>query len=318
MAHLKKRDWRKAEDDASSALAIDASHVKSYHRRSVARASLGMLRAALLDLSRAEAELELLEDEDGSGGGGNKTPRDLQKSIASERRRVESLLRAAMKRAPKRCNVPIVVVRDEEEEGKEEAAKEEKDDDASVANDAISMAKENGVDNYDSARDASRESDDWVVVDTGDSGKEETRTNNNSPAISLTTRRQHVKPKTWYDFEITWRSLDSLEERSAYLSPIKPKWLAVLYRNGMEDVEIVVGIVVAAAAMLVVEEESNTNNKAAAAAQYIRCVANTKSIDIPAMMMDDGQRKQVREAIGKVFGGGDGGGDVAAKLGCFL
>ena len=313
MAHLKKRDWRKAEDDASSALAIDPSHVKSYHRRSVARASLGMLRAALLDLSRAEAELELLEDEDGSGGGGNKTPRDLQKSIASERRRIESLLRAAMKRAPKRCNVPIVVVRDEEEEGKEEAAKEEEDDDASVANDAV-MAKENGVDNYDSARDASRESGDWVMVD---SGKEATRTNNNSPAKSLPTRRQHVRPKTWYDFEITWRSLDSLEERSAYLSSIKPKWLAVLYRNGMEDVEIVVGIVVAAAAMLVVEEESN--NKAAAAAEYIDCVANTKAIDISAMMMDDGQRKQVREAIGKVFDGGDDGGDdIAAKLGCFL
>ena len=309
MAHLKKRDWRKAEDDASSALVIDPSHVKSYHRRSVARASLGMLRAALLDLSRAEAELE-----DGPVGG-NKTPRDLQKSIASGRRRVESLLRAAMKRAPKRCNVPIVVVRDEEE-GEEEAAKEEKDDDASVANDAI-MAKENGVDNYDSARDTSRESNDWVVVDTGDSGKEATRTTNNSPAKPLPTRRQHEKPKTWYDFETTWRSLDSLEERSAYLSSIKPKWLAVLYRNGMEDVEIVVGIVVAAAAMLVVEEESN--NKAAAAAEYIDCVANTKAIDISAMMMDDGQRKQVREAIGKVFDGGDDGGDdVAAKLGCFL
>ena len=309
MAHLKKRDWRKAEDDASSALAIDPSHVKSYHRRSVARASLGMLRAALLDLSRAEAELE-----DGPGGG-NKTPRDLQKSIASGRRRVESLLRAAMKRAPKRCNVPIVVVRDEEG-GEEEAAKEEKDDDASVANDAV-MAKENGVGNYDSAREASRESDDWVMVDTGDSGKEATRTNNNSPAKSLPTRRQHVRPKTWYDFEITWCSLDSLEERSAHLSSIKPKWLAVLYRNGMEDVEIVVGIVVAAAAMLVVEEESN--NKAAAAAEYIDCVANTKAIDISAMMMDDGQRKQVREAIGKVFNGGDDGGDdVAAKLGCFL
>jgi len=309
MAHLKKRDWRKAENDASSALAIDPSHVKSYHRRSVARASLGMLRAALLDLSRAEAKLE-----DGPVGG-NKTPRDLQKSIASGRRRVESLLRAAMKRAPKRCNVPIVVVRDEEG-GEEEAAKEEKDDDASVANDAV-MAKENGVGNYDSAREASRESDDWVMVDTGDSGKEATRTTNNSPAKPLPTRRQHEKPKTWYDFEITWRSLDSLEERSAYLSSIKPKWLAVLYRNGMEDVEIVVGIVVAAAAMLVVEEESN--NKAAAAAEYIDCVANTKAIDISAMMMDDGQRKQVREAIGKVFDGGDDGGDdVAAKLGCFL
>ena len=54
-------------------------------------------------------------------------------------------------------------------------------------------------------------------------------------------------------------------------------------------------------------------NQACLAKEYIQCVANAKGIDIPVMMMNDGQRKKVRDVIYKVFGGADA---VAAKLGC--
>jgi len=303
MAHLKRKDWLKAEDDATTALAIDASHVKSYQRRSAARASLGKLRAALLDLSRAEAELGL-----GLGGasGGSGTAcagsiGAMQKSIRVERRRIESLLRAAMKRAPKRCNVPIAVVHPEKEE-EEEKIVEEQDDDA--------VSKASGVDNdIGSASDVSREPNDFAVVDSGGGDNE----NGSAP----TKPRQHQKPTTWYEFEATWRSLDSLEERGAYLlSSVKPKWLGVLYRNGIEDAQIVVDIVTAAGTLVDVHKKS----RASLAKEYIQAVTNTKSIGIPVMMMDDGQRKQVRDAIDKVFGvggvGEDSKGAVAAKLGC--
>ena len=295
MAHLKKKDWLKAEDDASMALTFDASHVKSYQRRSVARASLGKLRAALLDLSRAEVELESL----GAAGG---DVSGMQKSIAAERKRVESLLRAAMKRAPKRCNVPIVVVREDKEEDKEELVEE-------LSDDAVSKA---GSVDDGSASDVSKGSDDWVVVDTsvsGGGGKDESpiqQSSTSSPA--KLAPREYKKPTTWYEFETTWRSLDSLEERGTYLSSIKPKWLANLYRNGMEDVEIVVDVVVAAGRLMTMDA-----NQASLAKEYIHCVANTKGIDIPVMMMNDGQRKKVRDVIDKVFGGADA---VAAKLGC--
>ena len=301
MAHLKKKDWLKAEDDASMALTIDPSHVKSYQRRSVARASLGKLRAALLDLSRAEAEVGSLVSSSGGDGGG------MQKSIAAERRRVESLLRAAMKRAPRRCNVPIVMV---VEETKEEETTEE------LTDDAVSKASS---DENAPASDVSRESDGWVVVDTSVSGgnDEPTQRINTSPssAAKLLTPRKYKKPTTWYEFETTWRSLESLEERGAYLSSIKPKWLAVLYRNGMEDVEIVVDIVVAAGTLMTMDA-----NSASLAKEYVQCVANTKSIDIPAMMMSDGQRKEVQNAIERIFlGDGDEKAKkaaVKAKLGC--
>ena len=299
MAHLKKKDWLKAEDDATMALSIDASHVKSYQRRSVARASLGKLRAALLDLSRAQVELESL----GATTGGDIS--GMQKSIAAERKRVESLLRAAMKRAPKRCNVPIVVVREDKEEDKEEILEEPSDD---------AVSKAGSVDNG-STSDVSKGSDEWVVVDTSVSGR-----NNESPTPPSNTSspaklvpRQHKKPTTWYEFETTWRSLDSLEERSAYLSSIRPKRLANLYRNGMEDIEIVVDVVVAAGRLMTMDA-----NQASLAKEYIQCVANIKSIDIPVMMMNDGQRKKVQDVIDKVFGGDNGKAAVAFKFGCSL
>ena len=299
MAHLKRKDWLKAEDDASMALTIDASHVKSYQRRSVARASFGKLRAALLDLSRAEVELESLGATGGDISG-------MQKSIAAERKRVESMLRAAMKRAPKRCNVPIVVVHDDKEEYKEELVEE-------LSDGAVSKA---GSVDDGSASGVSKESDDWVVVDTSVSGR-----NNESPTQPSNTSspaklvpRQHKKPTTWYEFETTWRRLDSLEERSAYLSSIRPKRLANLYRNGMEDIEIVVDVVVAAGRLMTMD----ANQAASLAKEYIQCVANIKSIDIPVMMMNDGQRKKVQDVIDKVFGGDNGKAAVAFKFGCSL
>ena len=303
MAHLKKKDWLKAEDDASMALTIDPSHVKSYQRRSVARASLGKLRAALLDLSRAEAELGSLDSSSGGSVGG------MLKSLAAERKRVESLLRAAMKRAPRRCNVPIVMV---VEETKEEETTEE------LTDDAVSKASS---DENAPASDVSRESDGWVVVDTSVSGgnDEPTQQINTSPSSAAKLMpRKYKKPTTWYEFETTWRSLDSLEERGVYLSSIKPKWLAVLYRNGMEDVEIVVDIVVAAGTLMTMDA-----NSASLAKEYVQCVTNTKSIDIPVMMMNGGQRKEVQNVIEKIFLGDDDDADekarkaaVKAKLGC--
>lgn len=49
MAHLKLKNTQAAEDDATAALAIDRTHVKSLYRRGVARVALGRLRDAILD-----------------------------------------------------------------------------------------------------------------------------------------------------------------------------------------------------------------------------------------------------------------------------
>jgi len=49
MAYLKLKNTQAAEDDASAALAIDGSHVKSLYRRGIARVALGRLRDAVMD-----------------------------------------------------------------------------------------------------------------------------------------------------------------------------------------------------------------------------------------------------------------------------
>ena len=66
MGYLKIKDWRKAENDATSAVNIDPSHWKSYHRRSIARSSLGKIRASRKDLQTAKQILENQKEKDGT------------------------------------------------------------------------------------------------------------------------------------------------------------------------------------------------------------------------------------------------------------
>ncbi|CAM9609582.1 unnamed protein product, partial [Discosporangium mesarthrocarpum] len=53
MAYLKLKEYARAEADCTLALELDGSHVKSLHRRAVARNALGKHRAALSDLMTA-------------------------------------------------------------------------------------------------------------------------------------------------------------------------------------------------------------------------------------------------------------------------
>ncbi len=50
---LKLKEWRRAEQDSSLALAVDPRHVKSLQRRAAALSAQGMHRAALDDLADA-------------------------------------------------------------------------------------------------------------------------------------------------------------------------------------------------------------------------------------------------------------------------
>ena len=61
MAHLKLKEWQKAEDDASVAIMLDKLHIKSYQRRSTARFALGKIRASLKDLYQAKNIIISLE-----------------------------------------------------------------------------------------------------------------------------------------------------------------------------------------------------------------------------------------------------------------
>ena len=90
MCNLKMKDWLSAEKDASRALELDPTHVKSFQRRSTARLALGKMRAALRDLMEAEK----------LGG---------SKGLSVEIRKAKEAMKDAVKRAPKR-RVKIDVV----------------------------------------------------------------------------------------------------------------------------------------------------------------------------------------------------------------
>jgi len=305
MAHLKKKDWTKAEDDANSALAIDPAHIKSYQRRSAARAALGKLRSALVDLSHAE--MEASKRDDGGSGGSGKGGGGIQKSIASEKRRVETLLKAAMKRAPRRT-IPIVMEKVTEGGTCDETQKDDVVDLQSEKQDDDGMEQE--LEQEQPTTVPNPESENGKEIFVADSGNDEPQliieATTTLPATSRT--RKYKKPTTWYEFEATWRSLGSQLERRSFLATIKPKRLAALYRNGIEDVDLLVEIVSVAADI------------AEGSADYIDCMAGTKCIDIPVMMMTEEHKMIVREAIEKSFGGDarrDGcGAIVMSKLGC--
>lgn len=86
MAYLKIKDWKNAEEDSSYALKQDPLHAKSYQRRAMAMVAQGKLRAGLKDLNLADSCSE----------------RSSHKELLREKKKVQTLLLEAIRRAPKR------------------------------------------------------------------------------------------------------------------------------------------------------------------------------------------------------------------------
>ena len=88
MAHLKLKNWLNAEADTTAALEINPTHSKSYQRRSVARLSLGKLRATMMDACVADDCLDANQE------------CKVFKEVRRLQQRVQSALLHAVKCAP--------------------------------------------------------------------------------------------------------------------------------------------------------------------------------------------------------------------------
>ena len=108
MAHLKLKSWPRAEDDATSALDIDPLHFKSYHRRCMARLSMGKVRAAMSDVCAAEDSCVLFMKEKREEDNLENNESSLAE-IQKLRIKVEKSLADALKRDPRR-RLPITIV----------------------------------------------------------------------------------------------------------------------------------------------------------------------------------------------------------------
>ena len=102
MAYIKMKNWKLAEDDATSALKIDPTHYKSYQRRCVARLSMGKLRAAMQDACSAADEFREAPSTSTSAA------HPALEEILNLQDKVEKALMDAVKRAPRR-KIPITV-----------------------------------------------------------------------------------------------------------------------------------------------------------------------------------------------------------------
>ena len=235
MSYLKLKDWENAERDASSALKIDEAHVKSYHRRAIARCRLGKIRASIKDLKIAENILLSNSDKSTASNA-------LYKEICREKTRTINVLHDTILNAPRR----------------------------SVT---VNLSQSNVVSQMNQS-----------MID-----------------YSKSALRNHSKPHTWHEFESVWKTLSCDDDKISYLRVnISPNLLRNIYRNGIEDVELLVEII-RIASKLDCKTKSPPLNKS-----YIDTLGRLPKLDMIALMLDDNQRETIRQAISNTYYNGSG------------
>jgi tetratricopeptide (TPR) repeat protein len=223
MAHLKNREFGKAEEDCNLALKIDPSHLKSLSRRGTARNSLGKHRLALLDFERA-AELD-------------PKSRQIQTQIASTR----ELIRTAIKRAPKRTQFKIEVIGETTNEPHRAILDALEDKENTVGNKpmAAATAKQRSA----VSEKPSQEAQPLAPPPSSTNAATVAETASSKPAAIL-PKLPKKAPTTSYEFGRVWKTLAPkgdaerqkalLDLRVGYLRLIQPTALATIFKNSIE------------------------------------------------------------------------------------
>ena len=204
MSYLKVKDWAKAELDSTSAINIDPTHWKSYHRRSIARSSLGKIRASLKDLQTAKLVLTGNAANDGKKICPSTTTASIKK-IDLDIVKTRSSLLEAVRKAPKKP-IPIQVI-------KKELATEH----CSPIPAPPSMSSHDKPDDKVPAPEPSAKSRKDI-------------------------RKSITKMRTWLEFEQTWHSLVGMDKQTC-LECLRPQTLTKIYGNGMEDSDLLVDLI---------------------------------------------------------------------------
>ena len=213
MAYLKLKEWLKAEDDATSALHINKSHIKSYQRRSSARFRLGKYRASLKDLEQALSFAKTNNN--------GIIPTAMKTTLHQEKKRVINALSSAVQKAPRK-SIRIQIV------------------------------------------------------------ERKTTSIDCDQAYNMIT---FVVPKTWCQFEATWKHIQDDERKADYLQNyVKPNLFPKLYKNGIEDSELLVDVISAA---------SNTTFPKL----YFHHIGMIPSLDMISLMLDNSLKQRVRAAL---------------------
>jgi len=284
MAYLKLKEWINAETDASAAINIKPDHVKSYQRRSTARVSLGKLRAALVDSNTA------LKNATSQG------LYDACKSIDIETKNIEKDLRDAVHRAPKRSiHVNVLPINHssynntlETKKDKIKEAASDKEIDLKLPperlNKEIQHSSTSTIPRCNQSNDHAREIS-------------QCKHKNHQP------KKKINNPKSWYEFEMVWKAI-APEERTKYLSRMKPTKISKIFKNGIEKSELLMDIM---------QNAIGTND----AAGYFIALSNLPGIDITIMMLTKSEKEEAKKFITLVFKNENNGymDKIAAKFG---
>jgi hypothetical protein len=246
MAHLKLKDWRNAESDASSAIKIDELHIKSYQRRSVARLALGKIRSALKDLYLANAALTKTKAM--SVGNDPKKQRMSQNINTSQ---IEAELRKVIKSAPKR-RIHIQI-------RKKTTCKLET---SSVLHAAMDICEAKPSTQHNCP----------PVVDK----------------VSRNVRHNSMQNiKSWLEFEQIWKSLQTFEKVECLVA-MKPSKLVEIYKNGIEDSDLLLDLLY------------HCSKMKKRGMKYISAISKIPSIDMVVMMMSKTERNLIHDYIEEV------------------
>jgi len=207
MTNIKLKDWINAELDASCALRINPSHIKSYQRRAKARASLGKLRAAVRDVRLAQHIFSSLTLEDD-----NRLDEKVEMELKVEEQKFRNELMKAVKEAPKR-RIMLVINR--------------------------AVDKNSTTLNEDETKSTDKENTN-KVDEVNESTVQVEEMNMNSR--KKTSNRKRTIPKTWHEFQSIWRGCDDPTEKSDYLQKVKPHKLMKIFQNGIEDADFFVDL----------------------------------------------------------------------------
>jgi tetratricopeptide (TPR) repeat protein len=227
MAFLKNREFAKAEDDCTLALKVDPAHVKSFLRRGTARNALGKHRLALLDFEKS-AELDPKN-------------RQIQSQLASTR----DLMRAAIKRVPKRTNFQMEVVGTPV--SKDKSVKLEIIEEDENENKENTLTQRNKVNAKNSKIEASTHAEDGAKTDEAPSMSQVASSNaGHRPTRTIQLPSLPKKaPTTAYEFTRVWktfspkgdadRKIQLLELRARYLRLVQPASLRTIFKNSIES-----------------------------------------------------------------------------------
>ena len=96
------------------------------------------------------------------------------------------------------------------------------------------------------------------------------------------------KVKTWYDFESSWKVLQP-SEKSQHLGKMKPEKLTDLYKNGMENTDLLEDLLY------------HVSRLGSNGARYLEAASKISSVDMLVMMMSSKQRERVKANIEQII-----------------